>query len=281
MDAFATALGNGLLASFIYHLQLLGPLALYSVILYFISRFIKHGLYATLGWRGVLLFAWIGTPVHELSHALAALAGRHQIDRISLFSPNKRTRTLGEVVHRYDTRSLYQRTAGLIMVAFAPFVGGSAVLALLTYFALPVLYRHGMQFTGMPLFDAGAWITGVVSNMYATLRDTLATAPWSSWWLYPYLFAVMSIGAHLVPSRDDMRGIGRPLTVVLTISLLLYAMLSGVFQIHAPFRLLLKGSACLQNLLLLAIVLNMLGVAVTALLLGVRALWNAVTRHGA
>ena len=278
MEAFAAALGSGLLASVIYHLHLLGPLVAYSIVLYLMARFIKRGLYRSLGWRGVLFFAWTGTPVHELSHAFAAVLGRHQIDRISLFSPNKRTRTLGEVVHRYDTGSFYQRTIGLTMVAFAPFVGGAAILALLTCLALPVLYRHGMSLGSITMADSGPWLQAAGGQLWTIAADTAQAAPWRSWWFYVYLFAVMSIGAHLVPSRDDMKGIGRPVTVLAAISLLLFAVLAGVLQIHGPFQWLLKGSAYLQNLLLLAIVLNMVGVVITAILLGLHALTGSASR---
>ena len=58
------------------------------------SRYVAH----RLGWRGVLVTAWLGVPCHELGHlAMARLFG-HRIVAWRLFDPDPTSGTLGYVL---------------------------------------------------------------------------------------------------------------------------------------------------------------------------------------
>ena len=52
--------------------------------------------------RGVYLVAWLGTPLHELGHALFCLIFRHKIEDIKFFKPDKVNGTLGYVYHTLE-----------------------------------------------------------------------------------------------------------------------------------------------------------------------------------
>src|SRR3989338_7062997 len=80
-----------------------------------------------VGWRGILWTAWIGTPIHELGHALVARLFRHRVNKISLFQPNQSTGNLGSVDHSFNPKSFYQRM-GNFFIGAAPLFFGAAVL---------------------------------------------------------------------------------------------------------------------------------------------------------
>lgn len=92
-----------------------------------------------LGVRGYLIaFGWIGTLVHELSHALMCVAFCHKIKNIKWFSIAPRGGTLGQVSHTYDKGSFYQRF-GCVFISIAPLLGGSLILFAAAHFFMPEL----------------------------------------------------------------------------------------------------------------------------------------------
>lgn len=80
----------------------------------------------------------IGTPIHELSHALMCIIFRHHIDEIKLYQMDD-SGTMGYVNHSYNPRSLYQKI-GNFFIGVAPIIGGSLVIHLLMRWLLPAEY---------------------------------------------------------------------------------------------------------------------------------------------
>ena len=66
---------------------ILGPVAALSVALHQVDRILTNRIFSRLGWKGLLATAWLGVPVHELSHAIACKIFGHRIEKLSLFSP--------------------------------------------------------------------------------------------------------------------------------------------------------------------------------------------------
>jgi len=88
------------------------------------------------GWNGLLVTAWIGTPIHELSHYIAAKLSGHQIIELKLFKPDSRTGSFGYVRHSYDSNNFYQAIIGNTIIAIAPFFGGALAIYFLMYVLL-------------------------------------------------------------------------------------------------------------------------------------------------
>ena len=128
----------------------------------FISNFLSHLFYFTIG-IGVIGFiihqlnrlfykivgsgkvtcyasGLIGTPIHELSHALMCIVFRHKITEIKLFKLDA-SGTMGSVTHSYNPKNLYQKI-GCFFIGVAPIIGGSLVIHLLMRLILPEEYRE-------------------------------------------------------------------------------------------------------------------------------------------
>ena len=83
----------------------------------------------------------IGTPVHELSHALMCIIFRHKITDMKLYQMDDETGTMGYVTHSYNERSIYQKT-GLFFIGVAPIIGGSLLIYLCLKWLLPTEFAE-------------------------------------------------------------------------------------------------------------------------------------------
>ena len=93
-------------------LQSIGIFGIFFVLGFVLSKltgWTQKNYYQTVGWKGILWTAWLGTPIHELSHLIFALIFLHRIDSVSIFKPNRETNQLGQVSHSYRIDSLYQK----------------------------------------------------------------------------------------------------------------------------------------------------------------------------
>ena len=79
---------------------------------------------------------FIGTPVHELSHAVFCLIFGHKIVEIKLFQINDADGTLGYVNHAHNRKNPFQRI-GNFFIGVAPIVVISEILYLLAGLLLP------------------------------------------------------------------------------------------------------------------------------------------------
>jgi hypothetical protein len=256
-----------LLATVRQVLLILGPVALVTGALRLIERALSSRLASRLGWHSVLLTAWLGVPVHELSHAGACLLFGHKVRRLRLLSPDSVTGQLGSVDHAWDRRSLYQQV-GRFFIGVAPLAGGAVALLLLTLLL-------GPKPLGWPGLAADS---GLLESLRAAGRQAIdlgaalfrpEAARDGLTWLYLYLG--LCIGAHMAPSSTDLRGCVPGLLWLLLVVLAANAAASllGADPMRAEHALLVALTPLLA-LLLTALVLDVLCLlavaAVTAVL---------------
>jgi len=84
------------------------------------------------GYKAIYFTGWIGTPVHELSHALVAILFGFKIISISLFKPEPGTGVLGYVEYQYNNKSLLHNV-GCFWVGVAPLLGNIGLAALIWF----------------------------------------------------------------------------------------------------------------------------------------------------
>ena len=248
--------------------MILGPVVAACVVLHLLNRALNVRMARLIGRARIYLTGWIGTPIHELSHAAMCVVFRHRIDEIKLFSPDSDGR-LGYVRHAYNPKSLFQQI-GNFFIGVAPLFGGVAVLLLL----LVTVHPGSVDLFGM---QAGELLRGGdLSQGAAALWDrgrAIAQAVFApehrgNWRFWLFVYLAFCVSSHLAPSRTDLRGslLGGFLCLALVFvgnvalsvaSIDVAAVLSGASAVLAPTF----------ALLCFAIVLNVVWLAVVSLVL--------------
>ncbi len=103
-------------------------------------RMLKHGV----GRKIVLATGIIGTPVHELSHALMCLLFGHKIVEMKLWIPGAPDGALGYVSHTWNKKNPYQ-VFGKLFIGIGPILGGMGVLTLIMWLCFPVALETYME----------------------------------------------------------------------------------------------------------------------------------------
>jgi hypothetical protein len=187
--------------------QLVGVLGIFFVFGYILSklqRWTSANYQRSIGWKGVLWTAWIGTPIHELAHVFFCWLFRHRVDEISLFSPDRESGKLGHVNHSYDKLSLYQRMGGFFVGA-APMIIGPIILTGLLYWLVPnakVIFN--------PLIDTFSSVNAFKDSLLGVsklfIKENL-----QHWQFWVFLYVSLCIASHMAPSRADLRGMWKGL----------------------------------------------------------------------
>lgn len=258
------------------------PMICLCVLLLLIGRWMNQRLFKSFGWRGVLPLAWLGTPVHEGSHLIGCIIGRNKINDYRLFKPDKKTGSLGYVLHTYDRRSIYQRFIGNTLISVAPFFGGSLVIYLLTWWFYPQLLTSTDEFTrynwhNMSDFSGATGLLSLLADRLQHFWATLFVADNTKdyrFWLY--LFAMLSVTAHLSPSKNDFEGFWVPVILLLLIAFGFHI----VLEIQGTDTLSFAGSlrihlSSLNALLILSLFFLISGAAAVGLL---TLIWNWLTK---
>jgi hypothetical protein len=202
-------LWGGLMQTAYQLLYIAGPFFLIGLGLHKLEASSQGRLSARFGWKSVLWTGWLGTPIHEFSHAVVCLLFRHRIERVALFEPDPASGRLGYVRHSFDSKSLYQ-VVGNFFIGVAPFVGGALALYGLLWLFSPGAARQALNpdriapaVAGGDLLAAGQGLLGEMIGVLSgviTLQN-LGTLPF---WIF--LYFVLCVGSHLAPSPADYRG---------------------------------------------------------------------------
>ncbi len=134
-----------------------------------------------------------GTVIHELSHWAACVLTRVRVFEVHLFRPQPNG-VVGQVV--YERCDPVRRN----LIAFAPFLGGSLALFLVTTIAFPGTKAPDLARLGVRPDDLwgnlGLTLGAVLTLLSQADLDHLST------WLFFYL--VFSLGYGIAPSKTDL-----------------------------------------------------------------------------
>ncbi len=185
---------------------LLLPALLFTLAIHALEHLMQGRLARAFGWRVVLVTGWLGTPIHEFSHAVACWIFGHRVDEIRLFDPDLEEGRLGYVRHSYHRGNLYHEI-GNVFIGTAPLVGGSLALLLLTWLFYPAAIQAALassreiEFKG--LSDSVRQILRVATtSLGGIIKPENLLSP--RFWVYAYF--VLCVGSHMAPSRMDYAG---------------------------------------------------------------------------
>ena len=162
----------------------------------FIIALLNKGFYRNFGSSALTVCyvtGFIGTPVHECSHALMCLIFGHKITDMKLFQIGAEDGTLGYVEHSYNPRNLYHRI-GTFFIGVAPVTVISFLLYLLSNWLTP-----GMVDDLMSVSFRGTFF-GAIGDIFVILGSNAIT-----WQFWVYLVLAVFLSLHMTLSGADIK----------------------------------------------------------------------------
>lgn len=204
-------------------LSLFGIFFVFGFLLSKIQAAVLKNYLSSVGWRGLLWTAWLGTPVHEYSHALMAIIFRHKIDQVVLFSPDANTGELGHVNHSYNPKSFYQ-SLGNFFIGLAPLIIGPIILVVLLYILVPQGREVFGQLAGSEN-SLAAFLNGI-KNFLSSLFSWNNITSYRFW---IFLYISFCIASHLAPSRSDQKSMWQG-WLVIVVYLFIFNLVARLFS---------------------------------------------------
>ena len=173
-------------------LWLWGPLFLIGFVLSWVARLRSQALANSLGNKTELfLTGWIGTPVHEMGHAIFCVLFRHKITEAKFLSPME-DGTLGYVKHEYNPKSSFQKT-GNFFIGLGPMLFGTALIYAILGLLLP-------DFLPVEL-------NGSITKMsFAFFKNFASFDNLFNWRFWLFVYLTFGISSRMTLSHEDLKG---------------------------------------------------------------------------
>ncbi|MBC3798555.1 hypothetical protein [Acetobacterium tundrae] len=212
-----------LIQTVIETLWLTGAIILVGLFLEVIQKYTMRNFQGSLGRNTVLITGIIGTPIHELSHALFALLFGHKIIAIKLFQRPDQDGVMGYVNHSFNKRNLYQRI-GNFFIGVAPILGGILVIVGLMYLLIPQAFTAYTNILARSLNTQTIGdinLAEIVNSYWSLIKTIFSLGNFQSIGFYIFLFLAICISAHMSLSFADIKGSFDGLLFIFLILLLL------------------------------------------------------------
>lgn len=254
--------------SLIEMLYLTGLMLLAGLILGLFERLSDDFMQRSLGRKGILITAWLGTPIHEIGHAFMCVIFNHKITSIKLLDTRFENGVLGYVEHSYDQNNLYQRI-GNIFIGMGPIFSGTASLILSLYFLLPHSFEtfktylvHGIN---NDKIDSNL-ISELLKSGGTLLRSifTMNNVVNVNFWIF--IIIAICISSHIALSKPDIKGAEDGLIVLFTLIFIINLVLR-YFSISTTHYIIQLGryNAHLIAFLMIALIFSFFTLAVSFL----------------
>ncbi len=157
----------------------------------------------TFGHKAIMTTAIIGTPVHEIGHAIMCLIFGHRITEMKLYEPDEQTGVLGYVSHTYNPRNWYQQF-GNLFIGLGPIFSGLGVITAVLFLAFPDA-KDTFFDSAFQMAENGDNVFSIMfSNMDLTfnmLRED------NEWWIKLIgIVVIFSVIMHINLSPADIKG---------------------------------------------------------------------------
>lgn len=236
--------------TFIDLFRLFGNIIIFGFILYLLSSMTRRIFAKTLGAKTELyITGWIGTPIHELSHALFCIIFNHQINDIKLFTT--KSDTIGYVLHSYDSRSWYQQI-GNFFIGVGPIIIGALIVYFLFLLLAPELKEN--IFSVNIDYDKSAGIFNMIysgiSNIFISIlnifsniiKNIFTSQSYKNIGFWIFIYLSISIASHMELSPADISHAWKGMLVIFAVSLIFNTFLlivKIIFNLEIPENLLL------------------------------------------
>ncbi len=158
----------------------------------------------------------IGTPVHELGHALMCIPFAHRItDMKLLLPPSRRSRTLGYVQHSYNRKNPWA-VFGDLFISFGPIFSGIGVMVLVLLLCFPAQWNAYLD-SSRAMVESGADARQITSAVFSLLFSLIGGLQEGGLRAIVGLVIILSVSQHITLSLADLRGCFRALLIYLVI----------------------------------------------------------------
>ncbi len=209
----------------------------------------------------------IGTPIHELSHAIMCVIFAHKIDEIKLFHIDRESGTLGYVKHSYNKKNLYH-VIGNFFIGTAPIVVGTLIIFLFVKIMMPQTFLNiGVyidEFASIQsqndwaeiLSVAFSSVWGIVGSIFSSIEIGIA------WW--GFMIIALCIALHMNLSSLDIKGSLKALPLLALFVVILNFTMAYVFEEAYPYYVdfMNMAGSYLASALLLSLVLSLVCFAI-------------------
>ena len=252
-----------LLTSFLYQLVFtIGVIVVFGLIIAFARRSIAR--LGRAGYNAIIFTGVVGTPVHELGHAIACFIFGHRVEEICLYQPSGEDGALGYVTHSFNRKSIYQQI-GNFFIGIAPILFGCAVLIGLMALMLPDTFSSLMvEFNAVKGLDGG--LVNAVKDFFLCMVNALILneSNFSNVWWYVYIVLALMISSHMELSGADIVG---SLKGLLYLVVLVAIVDTALYIISVPTLLTVTGavvsaSFIVISFLLISLVFSLLMLAI-------------------
>ncbi|MDD3225511.1 MAG: hypothetical protein PHX70_12580 [Clostridium sp.] len=255
-------------------IYLTGLIILIGFLLGILERITNTNIQRAFGYRGILCTAWIGTPIHELGHAIMCVLFLHNIDRIKLLDTKSPNGVLGYVEHSFNPNNIYQRI-GNFFIGIGPILSGIFALMLSLYFLMPDSIKifentlhSSFNFQNINL-NVVKWS---LLNSVAFIKIIFSVKNLLNIKFWIFLIIAFSVSSHIALSSADVQG-------ALDGFIILYLALIGInfaakyFSINTfdyVFKI-SKYNAYFSSLLFIALLFSLITCAISYIISLIRA----------
>lgn len=238
----------------------------------YIISLINKSFYKFVGRGKAVCYATglIGTPIHELSHAIMCVVFMHKIDEVKLFHIDRESGTLGYVKHSYNKKNLYQ-VIGNFFIGTAPIVVGTLVIFLFVKLMLPETFSEiGIyvdEFVAAQSYNDGEKILSVGFNSVVGIVESIFSSidVGILWWAF--MVIALCIALHMNLSSLDIKGSLSALPLLAIVFIILNFTIAYIFEDAYPYYVdfMNMAGSYLASALLLSLVLSLICFAIALL----------------
>lgn len=194
-----------------------GILYFFEIILYTLGVFVICGLVVSLceriftklvgsgsGYAAIIASSIVGTPIHELGHAIMCLLFWHKINDIKFWQSPTNDGTLGYVNHSYNPKNPYQ-VFGNMFIAIGPIFSGLSVVMLILLLCYPQSLNEYFEASGALIENGGSFFE-IFGISLSLVIGVFTEGTVDIWWRILAILLILSVCLHISLSGADIRG---------------------------------------------------------------------------
>lgn len=225
---------NTIFLSVIELIYSLGMIIAMGFLLGVLERYSNAFLVKTFGPKGVLLTAWVGTPIHEIGHFLMCLVWGHRVTRVRLLQLHSPDGVLGFVEHQYNRNSIFQQV-GNFFIGIGPLFSGIGSLILGMYVLIPrafdtlkiQLQQHvSFEKLNLNVLETIVGAVGAVCKSIFSLHNVISPTFWI------FILLAISISSHIALSTADIKNSAKGLQMIFFL-LVLFNIAAGLLKLNS------------------------------------------------